>query len=158
MHAVSCSQLFGKRERRYRHEQPLPLHDGIARLDCPSHHLEKQPFTAASLVNVLYTIIRSALGCTQHEAKRLFHFFSASLFADYCCLLPLIMMAPGSVTVFLEMHYEYRFPSRCALDQMQRRARSHGVHLPGHGGYYSRAQKVLGHFEFSTHISMIYLI
>lgn len=92
------------KEMRHRHEQPLPLHNGIARLDCPSHHLEKQHLTAASIENVLYTIIRSALRCIQHEAKRLFHFFSTSLFADYCCLLSLIMIAPDSVTVFLEMH------------------------------------------------------
>lgn len=89
-------------------ESPTRAAFASSRRDCsvglPLSPLEKQPFTAASIENVLYTIIGSALRCTQHEAKRLFHFFSASVFADYCCLLSLIMMAPGSVTVFLEMH------------------------------------------------------
>lgn len=89
---------------------------------------EKATLTAASINNVLYTIIGSALGCTQYRAKRMFYFFSVNLLADCCYFLSLTMMVPGSVTVFLEMHCKYLFSSRRALDQMQRRVRSHGGH------------------------------
>lgn len=128
MHAVSRGLYRSGKGKGVTDKSGLCLFTtGWLRWDAPLT-LGKATLTAASIENVLYTIIRSAITCTQHGAKRLFHFFSISLFADCCSFLSLMMMVPGRVPVFLEMHYKYLLSSRLALDQMQRRTCPHGGH------------------------------